>query len=161
MKIIRVPKSMFYDRCRERNIDPEKVKGCIAAEHKHGLVSIDIEHPDYPRPTKNSAKIVAKNLSSLMPKGENDKDLENSYGVGTELKKLLSYINITSSPNCSCTSRARAMNEKGIHWCKNNKEIIIGWLEEEAKKRKLPFIRYAASKILDLAIYRAEKKLKK
>lgn len=159
MKIIRVPKSMFYDRCRERNIDPENVKGCIITEHDHGLVSIDIEHPDYPQPTKNSSKIVAENLSKSLIK-ENVVN-EKAEGVGTELKKLLSYIKITANPNCSCTSRARVMDQKGIQWCRDNKELIITWLEEEAKKRKLPFIRYGAKKILDLAIYRAEKKQKK
>ena len=70
-------------------------------------------------------------------------------------------MNIKANPNCSCNAKAKTMNKNGVNWCKDNKDTIIGWLEEEAKKRKLPFIRYGAKKILDLAIYRAEKKQKK
>ena len=166
MKIVKVPKRMFLQRCKERNVDPEKVKGCIFKEHESGLVEIDIEHKDYPHPTNKSLENVKKELFSRPP---TNKTLSDNYnqkedteeGVGTELKALLSYMNIKANPNCSCNAKAKTMNKNGVNWCKDNKDTIIGWLEEEAKKRKLPFIRYGAKKILDLAIYRAEKKQKK
>lgn len=162
MKIIRVPKAMFYDRCKERNINPAEAQGCIYEEQENGLVAIDIEHPDYPRPTKKSKNIAMKRLSEIHKFPHSTSDVNTiKGGVGSELKKLLSYININSSPNCACNARASTMDEKGIQWCKDNKDTIIDWLEEEAKKRRLPFIRYGAKKILDLAIYRAEKKQKK
>lgn len=78
-------------------------------------------------------------------------------GVGTELKKLLSYIGITASPTCSCNTRARIMDENGIEWCKDNIDTIVGWLREEAEKRHLPFFNYIGYKIVQLAIIRAEK----
>ncbi len=79
-------------------------------------------------------------------------------GVGAELKKLLAIFGITSTPNCSCNAKAKLMNNNGIQWCKENKDTITSWLQEEAKKRKLPFSRFAARKLINFAISRAEKK---
>lgn len=168
MKLIKVPKRMFLQRCKERNVDPEKVRGCIFKEHESGLVEIDIEHEDYPHPTQKSLHNVKKELFSVPPTNKKLSDAYDKYmdeqkdgieeGVGTELKALLSYINIKASPNCSCNAKAKTMNKNGIQWCKDNQDTIVSWLEEEAKKRKLPFIRYGAKKIVQLAIYRAEKR---
>ena len=33
------------------------------------------------------------------------------------------------------------MNAKGAEWCEANMERIVGWLREEASKRRLPIIR--------------------
>ena len=49
------------------------------------------------------------------------------------------------------------MDKKGIEWCEENQKIILDWLEEEAKRRRLPFLRFGAKKILNLAISRAKK----
>lgn len=78
-------------------------------------------------------------------------------GPGTELKKLLGKIGIKSSPTCSCNKRAKTMDENGIEWCEQNVETICDWLQEEATKRKLPFIRMAGKAIVHLAIRRAKK----
>ena len=80
-----------------------------------------------------------------------------SSGAGTELKKLLSKIGITSSPTCSCNARARTMDEKGVSWCEENVETICDWLQEEATKRKLPFVRLAGKALIHMAIRRAKK----
>ena len=80
-----------------------------------------------------------------------------SSGPGTELKVLLSRIGITSSPTCSCNARAKTMDEKGIAWCEENVETICDWLQEEATKRKLPFVRLAGKALIHLAIRRAKK----
>lgn len=82
-------------------------------------------------------------------------------GPGAELKKLLSKIGITSSPSCSCNNRAKTMDEKGIQWCEENVETICDWLQEEAAKRKLPFVRLAGKAIINLAIRRAKKNISK
>jgi len=79
-------------------------------------------------------------------------------GVGTELKGLLSIIGINSVPNCSCNARAKIMNDNGIEWCKNNKDEILSWMQEEASKRNLPFLKFGAKRILNYAISKAEKK---
>lgn len=82
-------------------------------------------------------------------------------GPGTELKALLFKIGIKSSPTCSCNKRAKAMDENGIEWCEQNVETICDWLQEEATKRKLPFIRMAGKAIVHLAIRRAKKAINK
>jgi hypothetical protein len=80
-----------------------------------------------------------------------------SAGPGTEMKALLSRIGITSSPTCSCNAKAKAMDERGIAWCEENVETICDWLQEEATKRKLPFVRLAGKALIHLAIRRAKK----
>jgi hypothetical protein len=53
-------------------------------------------------------------------------------GPGTELKAILGSVGINPSPNCSCNSRMRQMDEWGVEGCRENFETIIGWLEEKA-----------------------------
>lgn len=80
-------------------------------------------------------------------------------GPGTELKGLLKdWLGIQASPNCSCNARARQMDEWGPDLCEQNLQTIVGWLEEQAKARKLPFVRFAAEQAVKLAIRRARKK---
>ena len=73
------------------------------------------------------------------------------YGVGTALKSMLSKIGIQSTPTCSCNYRASEMDRLGYDWCINNRETIIGWLKEEADKRKLPFSKTAVLGVLYVA----------
>lgn len=82
-------------------------------------------------------------------------------GPGTELKKLLKRIGITSSPTCSCNRRAAEMDARGIQWCEQNIEMIVGWLREEAGKRGMPFVDMAGTALVKLAIRRAKKKNEK
>lgn len=77
---------------------------------------------------------------------------------GQELKKLLKKIGITASPNCSCNQRAKFMDMQGVEWCEDNIDTIVEWLKEEAEKRKLPFIQFAAKILVKKAIYNAKKK---
>jgi len=79
-------------------------------------------------------------------------------GPGTELKALLKTIGITAKPNCSCNKRAKVMDEKGCDWCEENIDEIDGWLAEESKKRKLPYLSLAGKTLIRLAIRRARKK---
>jgi hypothetical protein len=77
---------------------------------------------------------------------------------GTELKALLKTIGIVAKPNCSCNKRAQVMDEKGCDWCEEHIDEIDGWLAEEAKKRKLPYLSLAGKTLIRLAIRRARKK---
>lgn len=43
-------------------------------------------------------------------------------------------------------------------WCAANLETIVGWLREEAEKRKLPFIDAAARLLVRRAIANARRK---
>ena len=85
---------------------------------------------------------------------------DTNGGPGTELKKLLKTIGITSSPTCSCNARARKMDENGIEWCENNIDTIVGWLREEATKRKLPFVDMAGKILVKRAIKNAKKNIR-
>ena len=79
-------------------------------------------------------------------------------GPGTELANLLKWFNIhAKEKGCGCKSMQRRMDKGGPQYCRDHKEEILAHLEKEAKKRKLPFIKLAASKLVDLAIRRSER----
>ena len=117
---------------------------------KHGVSESQIEMPAYPDGSAEDIKAHQK-IKQPHDLGE---------GVGTELKLLLSMIGIKSTANCSCIKRAKMMNMKGLAWCKQNKEVILGWMKEEAEARGLPFIAFAAKKVLNFAINKTERKEK-
>lgn len=77
---------------------------------------------------------------------------DDPNGPGTILSKMLSKIGINSTPNCSCRRRAIEMNNKGPEWCEQNLDMIVGWLKEEATKRKLPFVDFAGKLLIQRAI---------
>lgn len=77
-------------------------------------------------------------------------------GPGTELKKLLRRIGITSRPGCHCERHAAEMDMRGVDWCRENMDTIVGWLEEEARRRKWPFHRWTARRLVAVSIGRAE-----
>jgi len=143
--MITTHKSHFISICQERGYNIEDVMECVIAQDGDNW-TIDEHHAKYPKIKIDNTHIVNKNVDI----GE---------GAGTELKKLLSWFNINSSPTCSCNLKAKAMNDNGTQWCKDNKELILSWLREEAIKRNLPFFNYGAKKILNIAIARAERKL--
>lgn len=124
-------------RCRERGYTLDEVMPCVVAQDGDQW-TIDVDHPAYPRTAK-----------------------EIPPGVGTKLKKLLSYVGIKSTANCSCNQKARTMDERGVEWCEQNKETIVGWLREEAGKRKLPFLDAAGYLLVNRAIKLAKKDSKK
>lgn len=108
-------------------------------------------------------KVCNKSVSSCDVKrncnGPTDKN-GGPVGPGTELKKLLFRIGIDATSGCKCADRAKHMDymesvEPG--WAEKNIEEIVDWMEEEAKKRKLPFLRAGAKLLVKLAIRRAKK----
>jgi hypothetical protein len=84
-------------------------------------------------------------------------DDQPQHGPGTELKKLLSSVGITATPNCSCNARAADMDRNGIEWCESNIGTIVGWLREEAEKRGLPFLDAAGRMLVRRAIRNARR----
>lgn len=78
-------------------------------------------------------------------------------GPGTELANLLKWFGIKAKEKgCGCKSFQKKMDRGGPQWCRDHKEEILDHLAKEAKKRRLPFIRLAAEKLLELAIRRAD-----
>ena len=129
-------------RCHERGYTLDEVRPCIVSEDGD-RITVDETHPAYPRNPKPGRTPLAKTTTT---------------GPGTELKALLKTIGIVAKPNCSCNKRAKIMDEKGCDWCEENIDEIDGWLEEEAKKRNLPYISLAGKTLIRLAIRRARKK---
>lgn len=83
-----------------------------------------------------------------------DKEID---GVGSKLSEILSKIGIKYQTNCECSSKIKLLNKKGIIWCKNNMSTILEWMNDEAKKKNIPFIESAAKAILRLAIIKTNK----
>lgn len=44
------------------------------------------------------------------------------------------------------------MDQQGPKWCRENIDTIIGWLKEEANKRKLPFVNRLGKYLVNKAI---------
>lgn len=81
-------------------------------------------------------------------------------GPGVELKRLLCRIGIVATPNCACNARARRMDVEEARepgWCEAHLDEIVGWLREEAERRKLPFLDLAARLIVRRAIANARR----
>ena len=136
MQITTHKKHLIF-RCAERGYSIEEVMPCVIAQDGDNW-TVDTSHPSYPSAPKSQK-------------------IEISGGAGTELKRLLKLIGITASPTCSCNARAKTMDENGTQWCEDNKDIIAGWLEEEANKRNLPFSSYLATILINCAIKKAKK----
>jgi len=44
------------------------------------------------------------------------------------------------------------MDQRGPNWCEKNTDTIVGWMQEEAKRRRLPFVGYVAKLLVRRAI---------
>jgi hypothetical protein len=138
-------------RCRQRGYTLDEVRDCIVSEDGD-QITVDETHPAYP--AKPKAGFVPPQPKTAPPPPA------PTHGPGTELKKLLKRIGIVATPNCSCNARARKMDEeeaKEPGWCEANLDEIVGWLREEAGKRKLPFVEVAARLVVRRAIANARR----
>ena len=86
---------------------------------------------------------------------------KQKYGVGTELKRILQAMLITPASGCGCDNQALLMNAEGPDWCEENIDTIVGWMKENASKRKLKWIftEVAAKVLIRQAIKNTRKKL--
>jgi len=80
-------------------------------------------------------------------------------GPGTAMANILKRLNIAACPRCN--QRRRAMDNKGNDWCEENIDTVVGWLREEAEKRKLPFVEFAAKLLIRRAISVSRKSIDK
>ena len=130
-------RTFLESRCRERGYTLDEVMPCVVSQDGDQW-TIDVDHPAYPREAK----------PNFVPEPPPPAP---THGPGTELKKLLKKVGITASPDCSCNARARLMDERGIEWCEQNVDEIVGWLREEATKRGLPFVDMAGRMLVKRA----------
>lgn len=96
---------------------------------------------------------VQSYLQNYFPKTLEDEP----YGPGTILAGMFSAIGIKSSPTCSCRRHAIEMNRMGIEWCEENISTICGWLEQECKQRKIPYVETVAKMVVNRALTKARK----
>lgn len=82
-------------------------------------------------------------------------------GPGTILHSMLSKLGIQTNPNCKCMAKANHMNLMGPDWCERNIDLIVSWLKEESKNRKLPFIESLAKLLVKRSISKSRKLQKK
>lgn len=137
-------------RCEERGYTLDEVRACIVEQDGDRIV-VDETHPAYPK----HSRILPRNFYT----SSTDAAQKKCY-AGTELKKLLKkWLNITATETCSCNARAQVMNANGCDWCEQNIDTIVGWLREEAKKRKLPFIDAAGKILIKRAIINARREM--
>lgn len=125
-------KRHLEERCRLRGYKIEDVMGCVVAQ-AGDIWTIDETHPQYPRARE--------------PDGS----------PGAELTAILKMLGMGYLEGCKCKKRARQMDEWGADGCEQRIDEIVSWLEEEAKNRKLPFIRWGAKTLVRVAIRRARK----
>jgi hypothetical protein len=84
---------------------------------------------------------------------------ENPYGAGTLLSQMIKSLGIQITSNCACKQHAIEMNENGNDWCKQNIDMIVGWLKQEAKKKGLPFFDTIGRLMVDRAIKKSRRLL--
>jgi hypothetical protein len=139
MKIINCHIFDLADRSMQRGYSLEEVRDCIV-KIENNEIEVDVEHEKYPQKRKTT------NFN------------KPELGVGAELSKILSILGFKVTENCSCKQRAKVMNWLGLEWCQNNQKIILGWLEQEAKNRKVPFIQPVVKLLLKKAINNYKKR---
>ena len=152
-------RKFFEFRLRERGYTVDEVRPCIVSEDGD-MIIVDEMHPAYPRVPKPGLVPHKQKPSPAPPAApESQPQQPPAAGPGTELKAILKdWLGVQASPNCSCNARARQMDEWGPDLCEQNLPTIVGWLEEQAKARNLPFVRFAGEQAVKLAIRRARKK---
>ncbi len=114
-------------------------------------------------PQQYGLTVLSRNKEDR-PEQEIEMDWPRGWGVGTELKKLLSKIGIVATPNCKCNARAEEMDNRGISWCELNTALILEWLKEETENRGKSWSKTNATgawTILKIAIRRAKKEKKR
>jgi len=146
--MISAHKNFFIERCRERGYDVKDSMSCVVSTDGD-IWTIDETHPAYPHARTNHAAAEGRNFRKPRATPQPAAVADPGSGPGTELKRLLAgfpfYIKTT--PNCRCNARAKQMDVWGVEECEKRLDVIVGWLREEAERRKLPFIE-AAGRIL-------------
>jgi hypothetical protein len=119
------------ERAWQRGYEINQVMGCICERLSSTRVRVDTEHPQYPK--------------------------RRGPGPGTVLKAVLRKLGFTSTKECRCNDRAHMMNMWGPAGCRERNQEIVGWLAEEAKKRRKPFVTPALYMLVEFCCRRAER----
>lgn len=83
--------------------------------------------------------------------------MKAASGPGTELKALLRTVGIVAKPGCSCNAKARQLDAWGPDECEARLEEIVGWLRDEARKRRFLWLDSAGRLLIKRAIRNARR----
>jgi len=78
-------------------------------------------------------------------------------GPGWHLKQLIRNIGFSADSGCECSDHAKRMDEWGADECEVRFEEICGWLQEEARKRGIPYLSVVSRMLVRRAISNARK----
>lgn len=107
---------------------------------------------------RDDTHVVFENADYYMLRNKYSGDVDPVHmGPGTELHKILERFGIHILPGCACRGRMTQMNKWGCDGCEENIETIVGWLQEEAGKRGLPYLKTAGRLLVRRAISNARK----
>ena len=137
--MIHCPRQAFEQTVSDRGYDLDDCLPCVVKviEAPSGPVyAIDETHPSYPR-WKTERPVS---------------------GVGGHLKAILGSIGIHATPNCTCNKKAAYLDRMGPDWTERNLDLVVGWLQEEARKRRLPFFKTAGRLLVRRAIMLARRR---
>lgn len=90
-----------------------------------------------------------------------DAPAKRTSGPGTELKAMLAGwpLYLKTSGGCSCNRHAAQMDAWGCDECERRIDEIVGWLRDEAARRRIPFIDTAGKLLVSRAIRLARGKM--
>ena len=108
-----------------------------------------------PMTVNNVTKGLA--IASLVVRGQSVPDKLHPVivqkGPGTELRKLISWFPVPKKTGCrTCKSLETKMNRWGPAKCSQKIDYILGKLEIAAKRRSVPFVRFAVKLLVETAI---------
>lgn len=152
--MITCDRASLIARCRQRGYSLDEVMPCVVAQDGRRW-TIDETHPAYPAARRDGNAF--RGLDGGPPKPPQK---AVGHGPGTELKKLLSRVGIRATPTCACNRRANQMDAAEARepgWCEAHLDTIVGWLREEAEKRRLPFVDAAGRLLVRRAIRNAKR----
>lgn len=75
--------------------------------------------------------------------------------VGDAFFLMASLFNIHETKGCPCKSMRLKMNRWGVNGCRDQKNVILNHLQQEAYKRNLPLVRWQLWAAVELAIFTA------
>jgi hypothetical protein len=136
MNIVICTENQLIERCEERGYKLEEVVGCIKKRDDKGRLHVDTDHKAYPKKKRPA-----------------------SGGVGTELSLLLKKFGISAKEGgCSCRHKSKLMDKNGVKWNELNIDTVVGWMRENSKKMKIPFVAMPARMLVRQAIKNARRK---
>lgn len=65
---------------------------------------------------------------------------ENPAKPGTALKELYALMGFRYGKHCTCKKVQKEMDEKGPEWCRENLDTIVESIQQEARRRGIPFL---------------------